>query len=677
MTFAAGHGGGQAFSFDGVDDYVGVPAAAMPAGDFSVEAWVNFQSLNGPTGPQDMAIFADQEPVNGAGWRLLKQQNQNQIWAITTQTPRAQSGSVAAGQWYHVVGTFANWGQAGSTVALYLDGVLQGSSQIFSDDPTPDLRIGGYIDINGNGPMYGLIDEVKIYDVALTAAQVTAAFNGQTGTAGRRDVVLFDADGDGDLDVAAANENTDNVSLWSNAAGSLASPTVVALTAADLRPVALARGDLDNDGQRDDLAVACAGSGRVVLLTNPAAVAPGRVSVATPGAPGCVAVGDLDTDPIDDLVVGRTDVPFTQGAGLSLIRNGGAPADLVIPSPHPTNIVKVVLGDLNGDGHVDLAALAHGVFSTTVATDELLLFAGDGAGALTFAGAFGLPTGGVADGLCADDLDGNGTLDLAVGLPTLSPASQSLRVLRRTGTGALATGLFTAGSDIASSGWLAVDLASGDLEDDSIPGFLSLMDVAHANAGTGNLIVRHGYNGAASSFVASSTGSSGAASVAVAIGDLNGDGCDDFVVADQASDDLTVSLTVPTALAQSYGTGCTGAAGVPVNTAVGMPTSGNPVFGVQVSSARAFAPAFIVFASGVGNLPLGGGCSLLVDSQTMSTMMLFTNLTGTATLRFGVPSALSFRGLDLFFQWAVFDSQGAFGPGTMALSNALRIQVGI
>jgi hypothetical protein len=481
-----------------------------------------------------------------------------------------------------------------------------------------------------------------------------------------RDVELLDLDGDGDLDAATANEGTDDLGLYTNGgAGAFGASSSVSLTASDASPVALARCDLDDDGSRDDLAVACGSSSTLVLITNPSSASPTRVSHDSVGLrASCVAAGDLDANPQDDVVVGREGLPFAGGSGLALSRNGAAPIDLAIPAPHPTQVVRVALGDLDGDGDADLAALALG------ANDELLLYAGDGAGALSFAGALALSTSGMAQGLCLADLDRDGRSDLAVAQPQLFPPAQTLRIFRRASSGALSTSLFAAPLDLATGGTFATDLAAGDVEDDSIAGFLSRVDVAVADAGQGSVAVHHGFTGSA--FGSSSSPTVGTNPVAVALGDLNGDGCDDIAVANQGSNDISVVLSSPPALAQSFGASCGG----PVISASSQPTLGNAAFAVQLSNARALAPALFFYSGGAGDLALPPSACHLYLAAPIASMLRFTSSTGSASLPLAVPSFPALLGVDLYFQAAVFRSPGGAFEDTLDLSGALRLQAG-
>jgi hypothetical protein len=476
--------------------------------------------------------------------------------------------------------------------------------------------------------------------------------------------VLLDLDGDGDLDIATANQTSNDLSLrTNNGFGVFAAATSQALTASDSTPVALARADLDNDGSTDDLAVVCEGSHTLVLLTRSAS--PTTISLAIDGSrASSVACGDLDANPQDDIVVGREGLPLSGGAGLGLSLNGGAVTSLTIPAPHPTQVVAVALGDLDGDGDADLAAVARG------ASDALLLFAGNGAGALVFAAALPLGTSGTASALVLADLDRDGRGDLAVARPVLFPPSQSLRIYRRTSSGALGAALFAAPLDLATSGSFATDLAVGDLEDDSIAGHSSRIDLAQADAGSGALFVRHGFTGSA--FSSSTSPTVGNGPVAVASGDLNGDGCADLVVANQASNDVSVLLTTAPALAQSYGAGCGG----PVLAAVGLPTLGNAAFAVALSSARSLAPAIFFYGLSSANAPLPPSACSLLFADSLGSLLAFTSASGERTLGFSVPNDPLLRGADLFFQCAVFRSPGGAFSGTLDLSNGLRLQVG-
>ncbi|MFT7537152.1 MAG: hypothetical protein ACI85K_003108 [Hyphomicrobiaceae bacterium] len=103
-------------------------------------------------------------------------------------------------------------------------------------------------------------------------------------------------------------------------------------------------------------------------------------------------------------------------------------------------------------------------------------------------------------------------------------------------------------------------------------------------------------------------------------------------------------------------------------------TVGSTTFGTQLSNARASAPCLTLFSNSQAAANLGGGCKHYLAGPT-SSIMRFTNASGTGTFVFGIPNNPALVGANLYFQGAVFDSAGAFAA-VLAASNALRIQVG-
>jgi hypothetical protein len=170
-TFANGEVG-QAFSFDGANQYVAIETAESLTGAFTVEFWFNPMNLNGALGlmgsrsPQDgsfdLQLSANQihgDIGNGSSW-------------LTTSANANYSFTV--GNWYHfaLVATPTNY-------AIYLDGVVAGSGSYgygipLLFDPNHQLDI-GYI--GGYGLfMNGLMDEVSIYDRALSFDEIAANY---------------------------------------------------------------------------------------------------------------------------------------------------------------------------------------------------------------------------------------------------------------------------------------------------------------------------------------------------------------------------------------------------------------------------------------------------------------------------------------------------------------------
>ncbi|QDU69643.1 FG-GAP repeat protein [Engelhardtia mirabilis] len=125
----------------------------------------------------------------------------------------------------------------------------------------------------------------------------------------------------------------------------------------------------------------------------------------------------------------------------------------------------------------------------------------------------------------------------------------------------------------------------------------------------------------------------------------------------------------------SYGTGCAGTGGfVPTLTLDGCLASGAR-FTLGVSNAVAPSVAFVVFGGGAGDLPLAGGCTILLDPILPGPWALPMGGAGagsgevTLTTSFPVVPG----GFDLTLQAAVLDPGAALG---FALSQGLALAVG-
>jgi hypothetical protein len=188
-------------------------------------------------------------------------------------------------------------------------------------------------------------------------------------------------------------------------------------------PTALAVGDFNGDG-RPDLAVVTPGQGSVSVLPGDGKGGFGTAASYRAGAgPVAVAVGDFNRDGKPDLVVADQGVSPTDlataaspGGGVSVLLNKGSgtfrPA---VGYGTGTSPFAVAVGDFDGDGKPDLAALAAGPRTAFVS-----LLSGTGTG--TFRPAVNRPVPAAAPsnavvtpaGLAAADFNGDRVPDLAV-----------------------------------------------------------------------------------------------------------------------------------------------------------------------------------------------------------------------------------------------------------------------
>jgi hypothetical protein len=239
---------------------------------------------------------------------------------------------------------------------------------------------------------------------------------------------------------------------------------------------------------------------------------PGFLAVA-------VAAGDIDGNRTPDLVVLGGSSDGSHGGGAILLNAGDgsfAPPTAFPAGPHPSAVTAV---DLDDDGRDEVAFTDTGSGVSVSAAH-----ASDLVGAFT-----SYPVGGSwPETIAAADVDRDGHLDLAVA----SNLSGAVTVLRGDGSGGFATPWSS------NAGPFPMDVGIADLDGDGIPD-LAVADQGPVE-GDSTAAVMHG-NGDGT-FGAPTMFEVGNFPDSIAIGDLNGDGRPDLVVANQYSGAISVLL---------------------------------------------------------------------------------------------------------------------------------------
>jgi len=166
--------------FDGVDEYVGFGdiTAMNGATTLTMSAWIKRDASNAR-----VAIQKDLDASNRLGINVYDDGN---IYVSVAEGASYSGGSFASNDtnWHHVALVFdgSGTGNAGRLKG-YLDGVEQtlvfiGTVPAATDDNSAAFIIGH--DVTNNKWTDGTVDEVAIWNSALSAAQVLAIYNGGT-----------------------------------------------------------------------------------------------------------------------------------------------------------------------------------------------------------------------------------------------------------------------------------------------------------------------------------------------------------------------------------------------------------------------------------------------------------------------------------------------------------------
>ena len=450
----------------------------------------------------------------------------------------------------------------------------------FNNDGKPDLAVANYGNTNisvllgkgdgtfqvavdyttGNGPSSLAVSDIdgdgKLDLVSANTGTFSVLLGNGDGTfktalnyfGGGGSMAVSDFNGDGQLDLASANEEGVTVFLG-NGAGTL---QTVANYDSGMYPVSLAVADFNRDG-KPDIAVAQAAyenltDGSIAVLVGKDNATFETLKIYGAGThPVSVAVGDFNGDGKLDLAAANAgSYPYyTNGSVSVLLGDGNGTFQTATNFKAGTYPSSVAVGDFNGDGKLDLAVANQGTVrdSTNIASASILVGNGDG----TFQAAVNYGAGRYPSYLTVGDFNADGKPDLVVANGNGMVEAGSVFVLLGTGDGTFQLAAVNAASfsvgknpgfivegDFNGDGKLDLAVANNG-SSRGLPGEIG-MPVFPPDYGSVSVLMSKG-DGTFQSAVNYIVGKFPSS---LAVGDFNGDGKPDLVVANGNSANVSI-----------------------------------------------------------------------------------------------------------------------------------------
>ncbi len=336
---------------------------------------------------------------------------------------------------------------------------------------TPDqsFKAGETLTVAYLTTLLGTSDEqfLSAHQYQFTAASSTAfgsfftAPSQATGTS-PQSVCSFDADNDGDLDLAVANLNTDDISIFINQGDGTYAPQ--ANFAVGSMPIAVVAFDADQDGYMDLAVANFGGVNQIsVLINDQTADFSAKTDYSTSNNPSAICAYDADNDGDMDLAVTN----YNSNTVLMLYNDGTGDYPLINSYSTGANPNSIFAFDVENDGDMDLAVANYG-------SNDISVLYNNGMGG--YPTKFDYTTGANPKSIYAFNADGDEYMDLAVAhwsVPT------DVVVLRNNGDG---TYPLTGDSYDPQGGSLAQVIAF-DADGDGD------MDLGTANGGSANVSI--------------------------------------------------------------------------------------------------------------------------------------------------------------------------------------------
>ncbi|MBD1207810.1 MAG: VCBS repeat-containing protein [Ignavibacteria bacterium] len=327
-------------------------------------------------------------------------------------------------------------------------------------------------DVDNDGDLDIAATEGALVEILLNDGKANFT-SGGTFTGGPGGCFFADMDNDGDLDLAVVNVTTfpSQITIWRNGGiGNFSMPLGPFNCATDYSVINF--GDVNGDGYLDVVAANNNGGNISVLLNNGTGSLAPTIDYSTGGSvPNGIALGDVDNDGDIDVVVTNNgshtvSVMLNNGQGVFPLPDVSILSGTWVAATNTATPTSVSLGDVNGDGYLDIAVVAEGIAGT--GTVDVRLNNGSGGFGNSAPGApFQVPSPDNSSAMIVlADVDGDGDLDVATGRRT----GGALIVRLNSGSGDFS--ISAVGSPYPTIGG-TFGIASGDLDGDGDIDFIA------------------------------------------------------------------------------------------------------------------------------------------------------------------------------------------------------------